>query len=215
VVLNPPEPAFPEARRIAQHCDGYMFFSNFNDPARDIKQVFNGSMKVTIGGEWQSALNTPIFIPVWRYLAEHVADKYEWFVKVRAVPLPAAGCFVLASITGDGDGVAKRSVSASASCSPKSTAAALEPCVCACACWRSLLWNAVHFAARPPPAARTACTAPHRTAPHRPPPLPDPPLTRPPARAPAQHDIDTVFRPSKLRPFLSRFNSDRRGQVSW
>jgi hypothetical protein len=42
VVTNPPEPTFELAREVASKCDGYLFFSNFSDASRDIKQVIHG-----------------------------------------------------------------------------------------------------------------------------------------------------------------------------
>jgi hypothetical protein len=82
VVMNPPEPTFDLARGVTAQCDGYLFFSNFSDTVRDIKQVVFGPMSVDSGGQWRTALTTPIFLPVYRYIATHLADKFEWFVKV-------------------------------------------------------------------------------------------------------------------------------------
>jgi hypothetical protein len=66
VVTNPPEPTFDLAREVASGCDGYMFFSNFSDPARDIKKVVFGPMTVLRGGRWNTALTTAVFLPVYR-----------------------------------------------------------------------------------------------------------------------------------------------------
>ena len=80
-VVTPADETFDLAKRIAKQCDGYMFFSNYEDPKQDIKKVIEGSMKSIQGGEWMSALNTPVFLPVWRYIATNLAGKFKWFVK--------------------------------------------------------------------------------------------------------------------------------------
>ena len=46
IVMSPPEPTFGEASDVASHCDGSMWFSNFSDPARNIKKVIFGPMSV-------------------------------------------------------------------------------------------------------------------------------------------------------------------------
>lgn len=84
IVVNPPEPTFDMLRKLTSECDGYLFFSNFSDPARDIKKVIFGPLRVPGGGEWGSALNTPVFLPVWRYVATKLAKKFDWFLKTDA-----------------------------------------------------------------------------------------------------------------------------------
>jgi hypothetical protein len=82
MVRDPPEPTFEHVRKVISQCDGYMFFSNFSDPKRDIKQVVWGTMQAMGGGEWSSALNTPVFMSSWRFLSGKLADKFKWYVKV-------------------------------------------------------------------------------------------------------------------------------------
>jgi hypothetical protein len=82
MVRNPPEKTFEHVREVLKKCDGYMFFSNFSDEDRDIKQVVWGTMQALGGGEWSSALNTPVFMSSWRFLSGKLADRFKWFVKV-------------------------------------------------------------------------------------------------------------------------------------
>jgi hypothetical protein len=75
------EETFELVRKIGQMCDGYMYFSNFSNPDLHVVKILDGSMHALQGGNFQSSLNTPVFIPIFRYVATNFAKRYKWFIK--------------------------------------------------------------------------------------------------------------------------------------
>jgi hypothetical protein len=75
------EETFEFALKVGQMCDGYLYFSNFSNPDLHVVKIVDGSMHVPQGGNFQSALNTPVFLPIFRYVALKFAQRYKWFIK--------------------------------------------------------------------------------------------------------------------------------------
>eukprot|EP00468_Gymnochlora_sp_CCMP2014_P010791 CAMPEP_0167748756 /NCGR_PEP_ID=MMETSP0110_2-20121227/5015_1 /TAXON_ID=629695 /ORGANISM="Gymnochlora sp., Strain CCMP2014" /LENGTH=288 /DNA_ID=CAMNT_0007633807 /DNA_START=138 /DNA_END=1004 /DNA_ORIENTATION=- len=83
VVNYPRESTFYLVEEMMKKCDGYRFFSNFSDPSHKVMRLINAPMKVPYGGKWGSALNTPHFHKVWKYMATNKnINSYKWFLKV-------------------------------------------------------------------------------------------------------------------------------------
>ncbi|CAK0853936.1 unnamed protein product [Prorocentrum cordatum] len=75
------EETFELARKVGQLCDEYVFFSNFSNPDLHVIKIMDGSMHAPQGGNFISSLNTPVFLPIFRYVATQFAKRYKWFVK--------------------------------------------------------------------------------------------------------------------------------------
>ncbi len=83
VLMNPPEPTFPQVLEAVRQCDGFMFFSNFADDEKHVEALIKGDMKVPYGGLWGSALNTPHFHKVWKRMAsDPFISRFGWFAKI-------------------------------------------------------------------------------------------------------------------------------------
>lgn len=82
--------AHHEARSGIFGCDAWVVFSNANIPGVPrVIRIFNGSMDVPVGGDFQSRLNAPLLKRVWRRLpaildALPSGDRLQWIVKADA-----------------------------------------------------------------------------------------------------------------------------------
>lgn len=74
------EETFELALKVGQMCDGHLYFSNYSNPDLHVVKIMDGSMHALQGGNFQSSLNTPVFIPIFRYVAKF-AKRYKWFIK--------------------------------------------------------------------------------------------------------------------------------------
>jgi len=79
--VNSQDVTFELAQRLGHMCDEYMYFSNFSNPGLHVVKIMSGSMHVLKGGNFASALNTPVFLPIFRYVATRFSKRYKWFVK--------------------------------------------------------------------------------------------------------------------------------------
>jgi len=85
------------ANKLLSGCDGWAVYSNVsllelfagtNSSGLNLdtgysSAAISGSMLTGHAGPWNSALNTPIFIQVWRHiLSEGIFDLYDWTIKV-------------------------------------------------------------------------------------------------------------------------------------
>jgi len=80
VVRQNVEP-FDLISKMLSSCDAYVLFSNVSNPEFHVMKLWNGSMDAVIGGQFDSALNTPIMVAMWEWLAKHV-NAPSWIAKV-------------------------------------------------------------------------------------------------------------------------------------
>lgn len=90
-----------DASVLSTGCDNWRLYSNVSyDPqisthlscSKCVEKAVNGSLSVAHGGEWETALNTPIFIQVWRHVfSTALYALCDWTIKldVDVVLLPA------------------------------------------------------------------------------------------------------------------------------